>query len=105
MVKNSPANAGEKRCGFDPWDGKIPWRGAWQPIPVFLPGESHKQRRPVGYSPWSHKESDTTETTYHACMHTHSFLEKYQSHREFPLRNVNMKKDFLFFKPESFELF
>ena len=25
--------------GFDPWVGKIPWRRAWQPIPVFLPGE------------------------------------------------------------------
>ena len=28
--------------------------------PVFLPGESHGQRSLVGYSPWSHKESDTT---------------------------------------------
>ena len=27
---------------------------------VFLPGEFHKQRRLVGYSPWGHKESDTT---------------------------------------------
>ena len=26
-----------KRCGFDPWVRKIPWRRAWQPIPVFLP--------------------------------------------------------------------
>ena len=26
--------------GFDPWAGKIPWRRAWQPTPVFLPGES-----------------------------------------------------------------
>ena len=26
-----------KRCGFDPWVGKIPWRRAWQPTPVFLP--------------------------------------------------------------------
>ena len=26
--------------GFDPWVGKIPWRRAWQPTPVFLPGES-----------------------------------------------------------------
>ena len=32
------------RCGFDPWVKKIPWRSAWQPIPVFLPGESHGQR-------------------------------------------------------------
>ena len=28
VVKNMPANAGEvKRCGFDPWVGKIPWKG------------------------------------------------------------------------------
>ena len=29
-----------KRCGFDPWVGKTPWRRAWQPTPVFLPGKS-----------------------------------------------------------------
>ena len=28
-----------KRCRFDPWVGKIPWRRDWQPTPVFLPGE------------------------------------------------------------------
>ena len=33
-----------KRCGFDLWVGKIPWRKAWQPTPVFLSGESHGQR-------------------------------------------------------------
>ena len=33
-----------KRCGFDPWVRKIPWRRAWQPTPVFLPEESHGQR-------------------------------------------------------------
>ena len=27
------------RPGFDTWAGKIPWRRAWQPAPVFLPGE------------------------------------------------------------------
>ena len=37
-----------RRRGFDPWVGKIPWRRAWQPTPVFLPGESHGQRRLVG---------------------------------------------------------
>jgi len=40
-----------KRHGFDPWVRKIPWRRAWQPTPVFLPGESRGQRRLVGYSP------------------------------------------------------
>ena len=29
-----------KRCRFNPWVGKIPWRRVWQPTPVFLPGES-----------------------------------------------------------------
>ena len=29
-----------KKHGFDPWVGKIPWRRAWQPTPVFFPGES-----------------------------------------------------------------
>ena len=33
----------------------------WQPTPVSLRGKSHGQRSPVGYSPWGHKESDTTE--------------------------------------------
>ena len=30
-----------KTCGFNPWARKIPWKRAWQPTPVFLPGESH----------------------------------------------------------------
>ena len=30
------------RLGFDPWVGKIPWRRAQQPTPVFLPGELHR---------------------------------------------------------------
>ena len=34
-----------KKCGFDPWIRKIPWRRAWQPAPIFLPGESHWNRR------------------------------------------------------------
>ena len=28
-----------KRHGCDPWVGKIPWRRAWLPTPVFLPGD------------------------------------------------------------------
>ena len=39
-----------KKCGFNPWVWKIPQRKAWQPIPVFLPGESHWQRSQVGCS-------------------------------------------------------
>ena len=40
-----------KRHGISPWVGKIPWRRAWQPTPVFWPGESHRLRRSLaGYS-------------------------------------------------------
>jgi len=40
-----------KRCGFDAWVRKIPWRKAWQPTTIFLPGESHGQKSLGGYSP------------------------------------------------------
>ena len=49
------------RPGFHPWVRKIPWRRAWQPTPVFLPGESPGQRSLAGYSPRGCKESDRTE--------------------------------------------
>ena len=44
-----------RRCRFDLWVRKIPWRRKWQPTPVVFPGKSHHQRSLVGYSPWSHK--------------------------------------------------
>ena len=47
-----------KRSGFNLWARKIPWKRAWQPTPVFLPGESHQQKSLEIYSPWSHKESN-----------------------------------------------
>ena len=37
-----------KRCGFDPWIRKIPWRRTWQPTPVSLLGASRGQRSLVG---------------------------------------------------------
>ena len=36
-----------KSSGFSPWVRKIPWRRAWQPAPVFLPGESPWTEEPV----------------------------------------------------------
>ena len=56
-----------RRCGFNAWLKNIPWRRKRQPIPVFLPGESHGQRDLGGYGPQGHKESDKTEVTWHAC--------------------------------------
>ena len=62
VVKNPPVNAGDMRDkGSIPGLGRFPWRRTWQPTPVFLPGEFHGQRRLVGYSPWSCKESEMTK--------------------------------------------
>ena len=54
-----------RRPRFKPCVGKIPWRRKWQPTPVVLPGEFHGQRSLAGYSPWGHKEQDTTEQLTH----------------------------------------
>jgi len=50
-----------RRRGFNPWDGNMPWKREWQPTPVFLPEKSHGQRSLVDYSPRGHKELDMTE--------------------------------------------
>ena len=68
-VKASACNAGD--LGSIPGVGKIPWRGKWQPTPVFLPGESHGRRGLVGYSPQGCKKSDTTERLH---FHFHLLL-------------------------------
>ena len=50
---------------FDPWVGKIPWSRELLPTPVFLPGEFHGQRIPVG-CPRGHKDLGTSERLTHA---------------------------------------
>ena len=57
-VKNLPAMQETRVQSLDREDS---WRREWLPIPVFLPEESHGQKSLMGYSPWGHKESDTTE--------------------------------------------
>ena len=58
--KESACNAGDP--GSIPGLGRFPGKGnGWLPMPIFLPEEFHGQRSLVGYSPWGHKESDTTE--------------------------------------------
>ena len=44
--EESACNAGKP--WFDPWVGKVPWRKAWQPTPIFLPGESPWTEEPDG---------------------------------------------------------
>ena len=54
-----------RRPGFKPWAGKISWRRKWHTTAVFFPEKSHGRRSLVGYSPWGHKESDTTRLHCH----------------------------------------
>ena len=44
--KESVCNAGD--LGSIPGLGKFPWRRAWQPTPIFLPGESPWTEEPGG---------------------------------------------------------
>ena len=59
MVKNLQQC---RRPGFYPCVRKIPWRRAWQAIPVFLPGEFQGQRSLASYSPQGCKKLDMTVT-------------------------------------------
>ena len=52
-----------KRCGFNPWVRKIPWRRAWQPTPGFLPGEPHRQRSLEGYTKSQKVGHDWSDST------------------------------------------
>ena len=66
--------------------GRSPWRREKLPTPVFWPGEFHRL-----YSPWGHKESDTTEPlslsllalTGYSCLHIKNYAHRYGS--SFPL--------------------
>ena len=68
-----------KRRGFKPWVRKIPWRRAWQPTLVFLPGETRGQRRLVGYSPLGGKQSDIAEATSLASKYIKFYFLTYQN--------------------------
>ena len=59
VVKNPPAKCRRnKRHGFNPWVGKIPWQRKGQLIRVFLPGKSMDRGL---QSMGGHKELDMTE--------------------------------------------
>ena len=55
-VKNLPTNVGQARD-----KGSVPRLGRSPAVAVYLPGKFQGQRSLAGYSPWSRKESDTTE--------------------------------------------
>ena len=61
--KNMPADAEDIETLVASLSQEEPWRRAWQPIPIFLPRESHGQRSLEDHSPQGGTESDMTEAT------------------------------------------
>ena len=68
MIKN---HLPSRRCGFDPWVGKIPWRRKWLPTAVCLPGKAHGRRNLIDYSPWDHKRVRHNLATEHSSKQHH----------------------------------
>ena len=58
--------------GFDPWVGKILWRRAWQPIPVFLPGESPHKEEPGGLQSMGSQRVGHDWATKHSTLKHHT---------------------------------
>ena len=74
MVKNLPANAGNIRdAGLIPGLGRSPGEGHGNPL-QYSCLEDPMDRGVAGYSPWGHKELDTTEVTEYTCTHASSNL-------------------------------
>ena len=64
VLKNPPDNPGHLRDeSFIPGLGRSPGGGHDNPLHYSCLENPHGQRRLAGYSPWGHKELDTTETT------------------------------------------
>ena len=72
-----------KKCRFDPWVKKIPWRKAWHPTPLFLPGESHRQRRSAAVHgvAQSRTRSKQLSTHAHKQLRTNDVVRERGAHR------------------------
>ena len=74
VLKNPSPNAGDTRhVSLIPELGESPRAGNGNPLQVFLPRKSYRQRKLVGYCPWGHKELDTRLSYIHT--HTHTSME------------------------------
>ena len=67
--KKIPVQRG--RPGFDPWVETIPWRRAWQPTPVFLPGVSLRTEKPGGLQSMGLKRVGHNRSTENSIAHVY----------------------------------
>ena len=56
---------------MNPWVGKIPWRRAWQPTAVFLPGESPWTEEPGGIQSTGLQRVRQDKVTKHTHLQKH----------------------------------
>ena len=78
--KESPCQCRRwKRCRFNPWVNKIPWRRKWQPAPVFLPEESHGQRSLEGCRPGAHTHIEKELNMKYFSIYSNDFFFFYFS--------------------------
>ena len=88
-----------RRCRFDPWVGKILWRGKWQPAPVFFPGKILWTEEPSSLQSMEPKKSQTrlkwhsTHThIYYICTHTNIHTHIYNVLHEINAREAVLVK-------------
>ena len=97
-IKSLPAcSAGDP--GLIPGSGRSSGEGNGNPLQYSFPGKSHGHRSLVAYSPWGHKELDTTERLHLDCNDflAHIFWWSYEyifvgyiSKRELPVHGIGI---------------
>ena len=78
-----------RRCGFDPWVGKVPWRRKWQSTPIFFPAKSNNLSCRGTWRATVHgvaKESDMTE--HEQMMFPGKILPSCQAESRRPVRVI-----------------
>ena len=99
-LKNLSANAGDTGdVGSIPGWGRSPGGGHGNPLQYSCLENPHGWRSLVGYSPWGHKESDTTEHTGSVCLINATCVPK--SEADLKLLSVTPSLKFLSLDPAS----
>ena len=90
-----------RRCGFDPWVRKIPWRRKWQPTLVFLPRKYHVQRIWWAAAHGVAKESDATQWLHNSnCCSLASRAQEHLLPPHSPVAKWTMSSESAKQKPE-----
>ena len=74
---NESTSRTPKRWEFSPWVGKIPWRRAWQPTPVLLPGKAPQTEKPGGIQSMRSQRvgHDWSDWAHTHCIHANLYLQ------------------------------